>query len=63
MKQRTEKRERCAETRQADQQVESGHYVKHEDMKAWLFSWGTEHDLPPPKWICEKEHDDEALCR
>ena len=38
MKQKTERRERCAETRQADRQVESGHHVKHEDMKAWLHS-------------------------
>ena len=52
-----------AEVRQADRQVESGHYVKHEDMKAWLLSWGTEHELPVPKCACGKEHDDEALCR
>ena len=51
-----------AEIRQGDRQVKSGHYVKHEDMKAWLLSWGTEHELPPPKCICGKEHD-EALCR
>ena len=52
-----------AEIRQADRQVNSGHYVKHEDMKAWLLSWGTEHELPPPKCVCGKAHDDEALCR
>src|SRR5271155_3866689 len=52
-----------AETRQADRQVKSGHYVKQEDMKAWLLSWGTEHELPVPKCACGKEHDDEALCR
>jgi hypothetical protein len=51
------------ETRQADRQVESGHYVKHEDMKAWLLSWGTGHELPPPKCVCGKDHDDEALRR
>src|SRR6202047_3028168 len=28
-----------AEVRQADRQVKSGHYVKNEDMKAWLLSW------------------------
>ena len=38
-----------AETHRADLHVESGHYVKHEDMRAWLHSWGTEHELPPPK--------------
>ena len=52
-----------AEFRQADRQVASGHYIRHEDMKAWLLSWGTEHELPPPKCICRKAHDDEGLCR
>ena len=52
-----------AETRQADRQVKSGHYIRHEDMKAWLLSWGTDHELPPPKCVCGKEHNAEALCR
>ncbi len=52
-----------AEIRQADRQVKSGHYIRHEDMKAWLLSWGTDHELPPPKCVCGEHHDDEALCR
>ena len=52
-----------AEVRQADRQVKSGHYVKNEDMKAWLLSWGTEHELPVPKCACGKEHNDETLCQ
>ena len=52
-----------AEVRQADRQVKSGHYVHHEDMKAWLLSWGTTRELPPPKCACGKTHDDETLCR
>jgi predicted transcriptional regulator len=52
-----------AEVRQADRQVKSGHYVKNEDMKAWLLSWGTDRELPVPKCACGEEHDDEALCR
>jgi predicted transcriptional regulator len=52
-----------AEVRQADRQVKSGHYVKNEDMKAWLLSWGTENELPVPKCACGKEHDDETLCQ
>lgn len=52
-----------AETRQAERQVKSGHYVRHADMKAWLLSWGTKDELPPPKCVCGKDHDDEALCR
>jgi RHH-type transcriptional regulator, rel operon repressor / antitoxin RelB len=51
-----------ADLRQADRQVKSGHYIKHEDMKAWLLSWGTEHELPPPKCVCGKAHD-ETPCR
>jgi len=50
------------EIRQADRQVKSGHYVRHEDMKAWLLSWGTDRELPPPKCACGRQHDDEALC-
>jgi predicted transcriptional regulator len=49
-----------AEIRQADHDVKSGHYVRHEDMKAWLLSWGTDHELPPPRCACGKHHDDEA---
>jgi len=52
-----------AEIRRADRQVKSGHYVAHEDMKAWLLSWGTDRELPPPSCACGKQHDDEALCR
>lgn len=52
-----------AEVRQADRQVKSGHYVKHQDMKAWLLSWGTDRELPPPLCVCGKVHDDERLCR
>jgi predicted transcriptional regulator len=52
-----------AEMRQADRQVKSGHYIKNEDMKAWLLAWGTAHELPVPKCVCGKEHDDETLCQ
>jgi len=52
-----------SEIRQADRQVKSGHYIRHEDMKAWLLSWGTERELPPPRCVCGKMHDNEALCR
>jgi predicted transcriptional regulator len=52
-----------AEIRAADRQVKSGHYIKHEDMKAWLLSWGTDGELPRPKCVCGKDHDDGVLCR
>src|SRR5271155_4432043 len=51
-----------AEIRQADRQVKSGHYIKHEDMKAWLLSWGTDRELLPPMCACGGQHDDESLC-
>ncbi len=52
-----------AEIREADRDVGSGHYIEHEDMKAWLLSWGTKQEMPPPKCVCGKRHDDEARCR
>ena len=52
-----------AELRQADRQVKTGHYIRDEDMKAWLLSWGTDRELPPPKCVCGKRHDDESQCR
>ena len=52
-----------AEIRRADRQVKTGHYIRHEDMKAWLLSWGTDRELPPPKCVCGREHDHEAFCR
>jgi len=52
-----------AEIRQADHEVKSGHYIRHDDMKAWLLSWGTHRELPPPKCACGKHHDDEPRCR
>jgi predicted transcriptional regulator len=50
-----------AELRQADRQVKSGHYIRHEDMKAWLLSWGTDRELPLPKCICGATHDRSPL--
>jgi len=49
-----------ADIRRADREVKSGHYVRHEEMKAWLLSWGTEHELPPPRCVCGKVHRVEA---
>ncbi len=49
-----------AEIRESDQQVKRGHYITNDDMKRWLLSWGTDHELPPPKCACGKHHDNEA---
>jgi hypothetical protein len=45
------------EMREADRQVERGHFIKHEEMKRWLLSWGTGRELSPPKCVCGEEHD------
>jgi len=45
-----------AEIRRAERQIKGGHYIRHEDMKAWLLSWGTGRELPPPKCVCGKNH-------
>jgi len=52
-----------AEIAQSDRQVAAGHYIRHEDMKAWLLSWGTDQELPPPRCVCGQEHNAEELCR
>jgi predicted transcriptional regulator len=52
-----------AEVRQGEAQIESGHYVTQKAMKAWLLSWGTDQELPAPRCVCGKEHNDEDLCR
>ena len=49
-----------ADLRLAGRQVKSGHFVRHENVKAWLLSWGTEHEMPPPKCVCGKAHDADA---
>ena len=50
-----------AEIRQGERELKSGHYVRHEDMKAWLLSWGTDHELPPPRCACGRVHADRDL--
>jgi predicted transcriptional regulator len=49
-----------AELRLADREVTAGHYIRDEDMRAWLLSWGTSSELPLPKCACGKRHDSEA---
>src|SRR5438067_9332255 len=52
-----------AEVHQANRHIDAGHYIRHQDMKAWLLSWGTNKELPPPRCVCGKHHDDDALAR
>jgi predicted transcriptional regulator len=39
-------------------EIEAGHYIPHEAMKSWLLSLGSDHELPPPKCVCGKSHDE-----
>jgi predicted transcriptional regulator len=39
-------------------EIEAGHYIPHEAMKAWLLSLGSDHELPAPKCICGEAHDE-----
>ena len=42
-------------------EIETGHYIPHEAMKAWLLSLGSEHELPVPGCVCGKSHDEAVL--
>jgi predicted transcriptional regulator len=33
---------------EAEEAIRAGQVVSHEAMKAWLMSWGTPDELPPP---------------
>jgi predicted transcriptional regulator len=39
-------------------EMEAGHRIPHEAMKAWLLSLGSEHEVPPPKCVCGESHDE-----
>jgi RHH-type transcriptional regulator, rel operon repressor / antitoxin RelB len=39
-------------------EIEGGHYIPHDAMKAWLLSLGSEHELPAPKCVCGETHDE-----
>jgi len=41
-------------------EIEAGHYIPHEAMKTWLLSLNLERELPPPKCVCGKSHDEPA---
>lgn len=48
------------EARAAEREFATGHYIKHDDMRAWLLSWGTGHELPPPKCACGRDHSEKS---
>ena len=34
---------------EAERDIAEGRVISHEAMRRWLLSWGTDHELPPPK--------------
>jgi len=34
---------------EAEGDLDAGHFIPHEKMVAWLDSWGTDRELPPPE--------------
>ena len=38
-------------------EIEAGHFIPHEEMKAWLLSLGLQHVLPLPKCVCGARHE------
>jgi predicted transcriptional regulator len=44
--------------RRGSAEVEGGHYIPHERMKAWLLSLGSKHELPVPKCVCGRTHEE-----
>ncbi len=37
-------------------EIEEGHYISHEAMKAWLLALGSKRELPVPKCVCDESH-------
>lgn len=53
-----EQQRQLASIRKGFAEIESGHYIPHEAMKAWLLSLGSKGELPAPKCVCGKPHDE-----
>ncbi len=53
-----EQRRQLESIRRGLREIETGHYIPHDAMKAWLLSLGSHHELPPPKCVCGKSHDE-----
>lgn len=37
---------------EAEAAIDRGAYIRHEDMRRWLLSWGTDNELSPPSERC-----------
>jgi hypothetical protein len=52
-----EEREQIESIRRGIAEIEAGHYIPHESMKAWLLSLSLNRVSPPPKCVCGQTHD------
>jgi len=43
--------------RRGFEELEAGHYIEHEEMRAWLLSLGTGNELPLPECVCGETHE------
>ncbi|MFZ0962545.1 MAG: hypothetical protein WAO35_16745 [Terriglobia bacterium] len=39
-------------------EIEAGHFIPHEAMKAWLLSLGLDRESPPPLCVCGQLHEE-----
>jgi len=53
-----EQRGQLESIRRGFAEAKAGHYIPHAAMKAWLLSLGTDRELPAPKCVCGKPHDE-----
>ena len=58
-----EQRRQLESIRRGFAEMEAGHYIPHEAMKAWLLSLGSDQELPPPKCVCGESHDEPSKWR
>ncbi len=57
-----EQQRQLASIRRGIEEAKAGHYIPHQQMKAWLLSLGSKHELPPPKCVCGESHDEPSRC-
>ena len=54
----SEQLEQIESIRRGIAEIEAGHDIPHEAMKAWLLSLSLDRELPSPKCVCGESHDE-----
>jgi predicted transcriptional regulator len=44
-----EQERQAALIEEAGREIDAGKFLRHEQVRKWLLSWGTENELPPPQ--------------